>query len=100
MEIEDLLKIKLDEYEDLWKKWHGYYATPEELKRKKELEREIDELETSLERDVQKDLEWFFFTKGLRTFISEEMNKHSRILFSYEKRKELDISEKMMLDVI
>jgi hypothetical protein len=50
--------------------------------------------------DVQKDLEWFFFTKGLRTFINEEMNKHGRVLFSYEKRKELDISEKMMLDVI
>jgi hypothetical protein len=50
--------------------------------------------------DIQKDLEWFFFTKGLRIFISEEMNKHGRMLFSYEKKKELDISEKMMLDII
>ena len=50
--------------------------------------------------DVQKDLEWFFFTKGLRMFIWEEMNKHGRIIFSYDKRKELDISEKLMLDVI
>jgi hypothetical protein len=50
--------------------------------------------------DIQKDLEWFFYTKGLRLFISEEMNKHSRVLFSYEKRKELDISENLMLDII
>lgn len=50
--------------------------------------------------DIQKDLEWFFFTKGLRIFITEEMNKHDKIIFSYEKRKELDISEKLMLDII
>ena len=50
--------------------------------------------------DIQKDLEWFFFTRGLKTFIWEEINKHSRIIFSYDKRKELDISEKLMLDII
>jgi hypothetical protein len=50
--------------------------------------------------DIQKDLEWFFFTKGLRSFISEEMNKHDRILLSYEKKKELENSEKLMLDLI
>jgi len=50
--------------------------------------------------DFQKDLEWFFFTRGLRTFISEEMNKHGRILLSYEKNKELENLEKTMLDLI
>jgi len=50
--------------------------------------------------DIQKDLEWFFFTKGLRNFISEEMNKHNRILLSYEKNKELENLEKLMLDLI
>jgi hypothetical protein len=50
--------------------------------------------------DVQKDLEWFFFTKGLRNFISEEMNKHNKVILSYNKKKELDDSEKSMLDII
>jgi hypothetical protein len=50
--------------------------------------------------DIQKDLEWFFYTKGLNKFISDEMNKHDRIISSYEKRTDLDISEKLMLDII
>ena len=50
--------------------------------------------------DIQKDLEWFFYTKGLSSFIIEEMDKHDKVLSSYNKRKELDISEKLMLETI
>jgi len=50
--------------------------------------------------DFQKDLEWFFFAKGLKNFISDEMMKHDKVIFSYEKKKELEISEKWMLDII
>jgi hypothetical protein len=50
--------------------------------------------------DVRKDLEWFFFTIGLRKFISDEMNKHGRVLLTWEKNRELLELEKMMLDIL
>jgi hypothetical protein len=50
--------------------------------------------------DIQKDLEWFFFTRGLKTFLSEEMNKHAKVFSSYKMRKDLDEYEKIMLNII
>jgi hypothetical protein len=50
--------------------------------------------------DFQKDLEWFFFTKGLKNFLFDEMNKHEKIINSYKKKKELETSEKYMIDII
>jgi hypothetical protein len=50
--------------------------------------------------DFQKDLEWFFFTKGLKTFLSEEISKHEKILSAYQKKIELEKLEKHMFELI
>lgn len=50
--------------------------------------------------DFQKDLEWFFYAKGLKNFISEELNRHQSILSAYSKKIELEEKELMMLDII
>lgn len=46
--------------------------------------------------DFQKDLEWFFYSKGLKTFMSEETSKHYSIVESYKKRIELNEIESKM----
>lgn len=50
--------------------------------------------------DYQKDLEWFFYTKGLKLFISEEQKKHKKIIESYQKRQELDKSEYEVFEIL
>lgn len=50
--------------------------------------------------DYQKDLEWFFYTRGLKSFLNDEMTKHDKIITSYKKKEELEELEKMMLDII
>lgn len=50
--------------------------------------------------DYQKDLEWFFYTRGLKLFLNDEISKHDRIIESYKKKIELEELEKMMLDII
>jgi len=46
--------------------------------------------------DFRKDLEWFFYTKGLKEFLSEEIKKHNLILRSYDKKIDLEKVEKEM----
>lgn len=50
--------------------------------------------------DFQKDLEWFFYAKGLKSFMSEELNRHESIISSYFKKKELEEKENLMLEII
>lgn len=50
--------------------------------------------------DFQKDLEWFFYTKGLKSFMNTEISKHERVISSYERKNQLEESEKVMLDII
>lgn len=50
--------------------------------------------------DYQKDLEWFFFTKGLRLFIDEEINKHEKVLNWFNRKKSIEIIEKEMISTI
>lgn len=50
--------------------------------------------------DFQKDLEWFFYTKGLKYFMSTEISKHERVISSYDKKNQLEESERMMLEII
>lgn len=47
--------------------------------------------------DLRKDLEWFYYGKGLKKFLTEEIDKHNSITKSYSKRAELDDIEKEML---
>ena len=49
--------------------------------------------------DSQKDLEWYFYTKILRQFISDEVKKHESIIKSYNKRVELDKIEQEMINL-
>jgi hypothetical protein len=49
--------------------------------------------------DFQKDLEWYFFTKGLKQFLNDEIKKHESILKSYQKRIELDKIEQEMINL-
>lgn len=50
--------------------------------------------------EYQKDLEWFFYTKGLKNFLDEEMKKHNKIISSFKKKKDLEESEKLMLEIL
>jgi hypothetical protein len=44
------------------------------------------------------DLEWFFYAKGVRCFVSLEMMKHETILKSYNKKNELNkIEEELVI---
>jgi hypothetical protein len=47
--------------------------------------------------DFQKDLEWFFFAKSIKSFLSTEITKHNSILKAFSKRKILDLIELEML---
>jgi hypothetical protein len=49
--------------------------------------------------DFQKDLEWYFYAKGLKQFMSEEINKHNSIIKSYSKKLELDRIESEMFEM-
>jgi hypothetical protein len=49
--------------------------------------------------DSQKDLEWYFYTKVLRQFISDEVKRHESIIKSYNKRVELDKIEQEMINL-
>ncbi len=40
--------------------------------------------------DHLKDLEWYYYARGIRKFISEESEKHKKIIEAYRKRTELD----------
>lgn len=48
--------------------------------------------------DYQKNLEWFYYAKGLRTFIDDEIKKSNSILNSYKLKIDLDKVEKAMLN--
>ena len=50
--------------------------------------------------DFQKDLEWFFYTKGLKNFMNDELKKYKYIISSYNMKMELDKIEKEMLENI
>lgn len=50
--------------------------------------------------DYQKDLEWFFYSKGLKTFLSSEIEKHESIIETYLISEELNNKEKDMLNVL
>lgn len=50
--------------------------------------------------DFKKDLEWFFNVKILKDFIVDEMNKHDKIIESFNIKNNLDKYEKEMLDII
>ena len=50
--------------------------------------------------DFQKDLEWFFYARGLKEFINEELDRHERIMSSYMKKIELEDKESKMLELI
>jgi len=50
--------------------------------------------------DFQKDLEWFFYSKGLKTFLSNEIAKHESIITSFLIREELNAKEKQMLNLL
>ncbi len=40
--------------------------------------------------DHLKDLEWYYYARGVRKFITDESEKHKKILEAYKKRAELD----------
>lgn len=50
--------------------------------------------------DFQKDLEWFFYSKGLKTFLSVEIEKHESIFKSFLIREELNNKENYMLNLL
>lgn len=50
--------------------------------------------------DFQKDLEWFFYTKGLKNFLNIEIEKHNRVLISYKKKLELEEKENKMFEIL
>ena len=50
--------------------------------------------------DFQKDLEWFFYSKGLKTFLSVEIEKHESIFKSFLIREELNNKESHMLNFL
>lgn len=50
--------------------------------------------------DYQKDLEWFFHTKGVRNFLDKEIGKHNSIIESYLLKKKLDDIESKWLKII
>lgn len=50
--------------------------------------------------DIRKDLEWFFYTKNLKTFLETEIEKHKNILMSFNIKNKLEDSEKKMLEII
>lgn len=47
--------------------------------------------------DYQKDLEWFFYAKSIKLFLSSEITKHTSILKAFSKRQILDLIEAEML---
>jgi hypothetical protein len=49
--------------------------------------------------DYQKDLEWFFYTKGLREFLSDEIKKHNKIINWYHNKIKIDEIENDMLSI-
>ena len=50
--------------------------------------------------DYQKDLEWFFYSKGLKTFLSIEIDKHESVFNSFLIRNELNDKENYMLNIL
>ena len=50
--------------------------------------------------DSQKDLEWFYNTKEVRTFLTEELKKHDSVMKSYLKRQELNSIESNMIMIL
>jgi hypothetical protein len=50
--------------------------------------------------DFQKDLEWYFYTKVLKTFLSIEIEKHESIFNSFLIREELNNKENHMLNFL
>lgn len=66
------------------------HTFPSSLFSEKELHDKFD--------DFVKNLEWFFYTKVLQKFISDNQVTHSKILESYKKRLELDKLEREILN--
>ena len=50
--------------------------------------------------DHLKDLEWYYYARGVRKFISEESEKHKKIIEAYRKRSELDDIESDIFESI
>jgi len=48
--------------------------------------------------DYQKDLEWFFHAKSIKSFLLTEITKHTSILRAFSKRQQLDLIEAEMLN--
>ena len=69
-----------------------YHVFPSSLYTEKELHEKF--------QDYKKDLEWFWPTNGLTYFLSEEIEKHKEILNSYNKKKELDNLEKVVMNLL
>jgi len=46
--------------------------------------------------DSRNNLEWFFYTKGLKSFMKEEMLKYESIINAYNKKNELECFESEM----
>ena len=50
--------------------------------------------------DHLKDLEWYYYARGVRKFISDESEKHKKILDAYKKRSELDDLESDIFEIL
>lgn len=50
--------------------------------------------------DFKKDLEWFFFAKSLREFITNEIKKHKKVILTYSTKVELEKGEEEMLEML
>jgi hypothetical protein len=50
--------------------------------------------------EYQKDLEWFFYTKGVKNFLNSEIQKHNSIFDCFSIKNKLEESEKLMIDLI
>jgi hypothetical protein len=50
--------------------------------------------------DFRKDLEWFFKTKGLEKFLSNEIEKRKSIIDSFKKKNELNELENKMINIL